>query len=326
MIASISPPKGKRMTLRSGLLEMRLLKKLSSKSENSTNPKSGTDSPGIKITKSQSGSLKTTKSPILNDILSKEKLRTFSHIKRMSIHKHKHNNQLNNKTKKSESKENHITQNVMLFETQQDFINDRAQRSRFIIHPDSAFKIIWDILSLFFVVYQCLMIPFRISFDYEPSDGLNYFEVIQDMFFLVDIILTFNTGFYNNGLIILTRWEIIMNYLKFWFFLDLAASIPYSMFISTDFYFNNSLEAMQNSQSNQKKNLFNLFKFTRLVRILRIVRLFKIKKFLRMFEEMDLGDMINLLIQILKVLFTIVFVAHIGNIKFTLKVPALGTS
>jgi len=314
MISSISPPKGKRMTLRSGLLEMRLLKKLSNKSEKSMNPKSDSESPGIKLTKSQSGSFKTTKSPILNDILSKEKLRTFSNIKRMSIHKQKHNKKLAYKSPKKEQKENHIPQKTVLFETQQDFINDRAQRSRFIIHPDSTIKIFWDILSLFFIIYQCLMIPFRISFDFDPSDGLNYFEEFQDIFFLLDIMITFNTGFYNNGLIILTRWEIIINYLKFWFFLDLASSFPYSMFISTDFYFNYSLEKIQNSQSNKTKQLFNLFKFIRLVRILRVVRLFKLKKFLRIFEEMDLGDMINLFIQVIKVLSTIVLVAHIGKI------------
>jgi hyperpolarization activated cyclic nucleotide-gated potassium channel 2 len=45
---------------------------------------------------------------------------------------------------------------------------------------------------------------------------------------MIDILVTFNTGFYKKGYLVMKRKEIIKNYLKTWFFLDLLASFPYS--------------------------------------------------------------------------------------------------
>ena len=38
----------------------------------------------------------------------------------------------------------------------------------------------------------------------------------------------FNTGFYREGAIVMTRTEIALDYLKSWLLLDLLASFPYS--------------------------------------------------------------------------------------------------
>jgi hyperpolarization activated cyclic nucleotide-gated potassium channel 2 len=57
------------------------------------------------------------------------------------------------------------------------------------------------------------------------------FETFIDSLFLVDIIISFNTGFYKKGYLVMKRREIIMNYLKTWFIIDLVASFPYTWFI-----------------------------------------------------------------------------------------------
>jgi hyperpolarization activated cyclic nucleotide-gated potassium channel 2 len=56
------------------------------------------------------------------------------------------------------------------------------------------------------------------------------FETLIDSLFLVDIIISFNTGFYKKGYLVMKRREIIMNYLKTWFIIDLVASFPYTWF------------------------------------------------------------------------------------------------
>ena len=45
---------------------------------------------------------------------------------------------------------------------------------------------------------------------------------------MIDIIVNFNTGFYKKGYLVMKRKEIIKNYMKTWFFMDLLASFPYS--------------------------------------------------------------------------------------------------
>lgn len=51
---------------------------------------------------------------------------------------------------------------------------------------------------------------------------------------MCDIVVTFNTGFYKKGYLVMKRKEIIKNYLKTWFILDLLASFPYSWAMSSD--------------------------------------------------------------------------------------------
>lgn len=60
-----------------------------------------------------------------------------------------------------------------------------------------------------------------------------------NLIFYLDIIVTFNTAFYakgnlvwekNNIIKISSRKKIAINYLKFWFWLDLLASFPYVEF------------------------------------------------------------------------------------------------
>ena len=58
------------------------------------------------------------------------------------------------------------------------------------------------------------------------------FDTIIDVFFLLDILINFNTGYYKKGVLIMNRKDIIVNYLKTWFILDLLASFPYSWIIN----------------------------------------------------------------------------------------------
>lgn len=47
---------------------------------------------------------------------------------------------------------------------------------------------------------------------------------------MLDIVVSFNTGFYKKGYLVLKRKQIVLNYLKTWFLIDLIASFPYSWF------------------------------------------------------------------------------------------------
>lgn len=53
-------------------------------------------------------------------------------------------------------------------------------------------------------------------------------ESIMDVSFMIDVVVTFNTGFYKKGYLVMKRKDIIINYIKTWFILDVLASFPYS--------------------------------------------------------------------------------------------------
>ncbi len=74
------------------------------------------------------------------------------------------------------------------------------------------------------------MVPYRLCFDNDAEGGFFILETSIDVIFLIDIVVTFNTGFYKKGYLVMKRREIVINYLKTWFLIDLIASFPYTWF------------------------------------------------------------------------------------------------
>jgi hypothetical protein len=72
------------------------------------------------------------------------------------------------------------------------------------------------------------MIPFRLCFSVDAAGAMLVLENIMDICFMLDILVTFNTGFYKKGYLVMKRKEIVKNYVKTWFFIDLVATFPYS--------------------------------------------------------------------------------------------------
>lgn len=96
---------------------------------------------------------------------------------------------------------------------------------------------IWDIIGLIFIIYQSLVTPFRIGFNDNAVGFLAVFENLIDLYFIIDLILAFNTGFYEQGVLVMERPHIITSYLKSWFVMDFIASFPYSLVVSPEEYF-----------------------------------------------------------------------------------------
>lgn len=101
-----------------------------------------------------------------------------------------------------------------------------------LFDPDSEWKSAWDILNLVFILYQTIVVPFRLCFGTESSGSVEGFETFMDGFFIVDFFTQFNTAFYSKGILVTNRKIIALNYLSSWFILDLVASFPYSIFVS----------------------------------------------------------------------------------------------
>ena len=105
-------------------------------------------------------------------------------------------------------------------------------RSFCVIFPDSIMRAFWDLLLLLAIIYQSIMLPTRISFETETTDFLFYLEVWIDISFMFDIILNFNTGFYKDGKLMMTRKMIFIDYISLWFWVDLVSSIPYTWILA----------------------------------------------------------------------------------------------
>ena len=74
------------------------------------------------------------------------------------------------------------------------------------------------------LIFTAIYIPIRISFFEEISLGLLIFEFVVDGIFILDLGVNFFSAYYDKNKRLVTKnKDIILHYLKGWFFLDLIA-------------------------------------------------------------------------------------------------------
>ena len=103
-----------------------------------------------------------------------------------------------------------------------------------LIYPLSYFSIVWLTVTAMFLAYTAVVTPAMISFHWlDPNCAIVptlRFDCILDCFFLIDILITFNTGVMSMGDYIDNRREVTLMYLKSDFLFDCVTSIPVSFF------------------------------------------------------------------------------------------------
>lgn len=185
-------------------------------------------------------------------------------------------------------------------------------KSRFVIYPDYAFRATWDIFLFMTIIYQAISLPMRISFEVQSNDFLFYFEFLIDLCFIIDVVLNFNTGFYKKGMLIMKREIIIKDYLKQWFWIDLASSIPYTWLLaaSQGLSIREIEEDDALSAGSNAPQLLKLLKVAKLLKMLKLLRVVKIKKIMLKFEEYIVTDSMDLMVTFLNITLKIIVVAH----------------
>jgi hypothetical protein len=99
-----------------------------------------------------------------------------------------------------------------------------------MIFPDDPFKNAWDLLVALLLIGTCLVLPYRIAL--VEKDNLTWTIVtnIADFFFLMDILVIFNTAFYDEDFnMIQSRKVIFKSYISGWFLVDFFAVIPFDI-------------------------------------------------------------------------------------------------
>ena len=96
-------------------------------------------------------------------------------------------------------------------------------------HNDN-YRMKWDMFVMLLALWNCISIPFDVSFEPEMSATYAAFEQFIDICFGLDIIIAFRTTFIDEktGFEVSEGNKIAWNYvISGRFFVDLAASIPF---------------------------------------------------------------------------------------------------
>ena len=158
----------------------------------------------------------------------------------------------------------------------------------------------------------------RISFELSADDFTFYLEMVIDSMFIMDVVLNFNTGFYETNNIITDRIEIAKDYMKFWFWIDLISSIPYTwIFAATQGI---SIKMIESDDGLEKlglssnmanaPSLLRLLKIAKLMKMMKLLRLMKLKKLMAKFDEYIVSDSMDLMVTFSNLTVKILVIAH----------------
>lgn len=96
-----------------------------------------------------------------------------------------------------------------------------------MIYPEDTWKEQWDLFVSFILIFTCAVTPYRLSFVSEDDIDWEIINGIVDLAFFVDMILIFNTAYYDEDFkMIQHRGVIAFSYFRGWFIIDLLAIFP----------------------------------------------------------------------------------------------------
>ncbi len=105
-----------------------------------------------------------------------------------------------------------------------------------IIHPESRFKVFWELYILVLTVLVTVVAPLIVVFQFPLSVILVIFDIVVTVSFTVDIVIQFNTGFIVRQELVTDRKQIARRYLRGWFILDLIATLPFTWIFASSRY------------------------------------------------------------------------------------------
>ena len=186
--------------------------------------------------------------------------------------------------------------NSILFQTQK-------VCSKIIFHPESPIRLSWDILLLLMIIYQALTVPYFICFNDTYPDSMNIIDIFLTFVFIIDILVSLNTGFYHKGTLIMKRRLIIIEYLKLWFWIDVVATFPYDWLIE-------GFDPQSTETQASRTKIFKVLRVFRFLRILRLLRLAKLKKILIKIEDYIASNTLANFFVFVRLLSMVFFIAH----------------
>jgi hyperpolarization activated cyclic nucleotide-gated potassium channel 2 len=177
-----------------------------------------------------------------------------------------------------------------------------------VLHPEGWFHIVWDLTLMSLLIHQAFYVPYQICLSVPVDSATQQFDVIVNVVFMTDILVSLNTGVLEKGSLVMSRVRIARSYLRFWFWLDILASFPY------DWVINGGPLIVPHEDSNQATKvprLLRILKMVRFFRMLRLLRLAKLRKLMMQIEEVISNSFIVTAFLLIKLLVVVFFIAHL---------------
>ncbi|KOO33946.1 cyclic nucleotide-binding protein [Chrysochromulina tobinii] len=188
-----------------------------------------------------------------------------------------------------------------------------------VIRPESRFRSGWNVALAFFILYCGIAVPLEIAFEpdmvkafctvpHDPYGPLTlrheclpyllwfWLNFFVDIFFIIDIVINFRTGYMHEGHFVNDDWMVMSAYLKESFIMDVASTIPLGiiqMLASPDNpYGDEQITQMQiaaeqaaGGSSENSAQTARMLRLLRLAKLTKLARMRKLAKLAESFEE-----------------------------------------
>lgn len=170
-----------------------------------------------------------------------------------------------------------------------------------MIHPEAKFRLAWMCIGFLFIVYEAYAIPYYLAFEVEAKGALYYFASLVNSYFILDIPMTFCTGFSDKlGNVIVKPKDVASRYLRGWFVCDVVAGVPW--------------EWINENSDKQTASMTRSFRFVRAFKLLRLARLLRLMKLKSVVDKVqtyiEANQLITFAVGIVRVLLLLFAVTH----------------
>eukprot|EP00931_Biecheleriopsis_adriatica_P101472 TRINITY_DN76603_c0_g1_i1.p1 TRINITY_DN76603_c0_g1~~TRINITY_DN76603_c0_g1_i1.p1 ORF type:complete len:1256 (+),score=210.69 TRINITY_DN76603_c0_g1_i1:504-3770(+) len=167
--------------------------------------------------------------------------------------------------------------------------------------PDSLPRVVWACFGFLLCLWDSVNIPIVVAWEMSDSGWRLAFGLIATVYWTIDLLLGFFTGFYQKGLLVMTKSRACKRYATTWFSFDfLVISIDYMVL-------------MLSSEEDVNLESARLVRSIRLIRIIRLIRLVKLNYLVSLMEDaFGLGNSqaVELCVAVIKVLMIILLASH----------------
>lgn len=138
-----------------------------------------------------------------------------------------------------------------------------------VVWPVGKVRLGWDFCAFLCLLFELWVTPFDLVFlgEVEDTHMLVHISYAITTFFCLDILLNFNTGFIEGDRTIMRRREIVKHYLKFWFWVDLVATVPIDLIASA---IDGGVFSM--ARMGKASKIMKTFRYLKMIRAMRLVR------------------------------------------------------
>jgi CRP-like cAMP-binding protein len=155
-----------------------------------------------------------------------------------------------------------------------DLVNPKARKCQ--LHPDSKFRLFWDMGQAGTLLYLAVTVPLRMCFDIQVDidNPVFWLESCIDLMFIVDIVLNFTTAIHTDDSELITEpKKIALHYMARWFIIDLVSSIPFTYIVLI--------------ANNGEFNASNNVKGFKIIRLMRLTKLLRLRRLLPLLKKLD---------------------------------------